>query len=230
MTTSRPSTRARPPIALWLSISSRRRSNRSASAPATGASSSIGANCRPVVMPTATAELVGQDGQDEPVLGDPLHPGAGVRHDRADGPEPVVGDAQRAEGGAHGWRSSSGCRRRRPGRLARRAAGRPAAGPARRPGGAGSPSPRRAPASVRATSTWRRSSGWPVRVTRPRSTRAATVRVIDGGCTCSCSASSPGVIGPCRSSAASTENGGVGEVGVGPLGPDPALASGEHDP
>ena len=37
-------------------MSRRRLGTRSARTPASGASSTIGANCRPVVMPTATAE------------------------------------------------------------------------------------------------------------------------------------------------------------------------------
>jgi len=39
--------------------------------------------------------------EDQPVLGDALHPGAGVRDDAARGVEPVVAVAEGAEGGAH---------------------------------------------------------------------------------------------------------------------------------
>ena len=43
-------------MASWVAISSRRLGSRSAISPPYGASSSIGRNCSPVVMPTASAE------------------------------------------------------------------------------------------------------------------------------------------------------------------------------
>ena len=65
-------------------MSSRRFGSRSAISPPYGASSSMGRNCRPVVMPTACAEWWVRIGQDQPVLGDPLHPGADVGDDAPD--------------------------------------------------------------------------------------------------------------------------------------------------
>ena len=50
------------------------------------------------------------------------------------------------------------------------------------------------PSSVTVRITWRRSVGCGERSTRFRSSSTAMTRVIDGGCTFSCSASSPGVI------------------------------------
>jgi hypothetical protein len=44
---------------------------------------------------------VGQLGEDEPVLGGTLHPGAHVGDERAACPNPVVEAAQRAEGAFH---------------------------------------------------------------------------------------------------------------------------------
>ena len=45
--------------------------------------------------------VVGQLGQDDPVLGGRLHPRADVRDERADEPDAVVEDGERAEHGAH---------------------------------------------------------------------------------------------------------------------------------
>ena len=59
------------------------------------------------------------------------------------------------------------------------------------------------PCWVTVRMTCLRSVGWAARRTSPRSSRTAMTRVIDGGWTFSCSASSPGVIAPCRSRAAS---------------------------
>jgi hypothetical protein len=59
------------------------------------------------------------------------------------------------------------------------------------------------PCWVTVRMTCLRSVGWAARRTSPRSSRTAITRVIDGGWTFSCSASSPGVIASCRSSAAS---------------------------
>ena len=50
------------------------------------------------------------------------------------------------------------------------------------------------PSSVTVRITWRRSVGCGDRSTRLRSSSTAMTRVIEGGCTFSCSASSPGVI------------------------------------
>ena len=52
--------------------------------------------------------------------------------------------------------------------------------------------------SVRPMITWRPSVGCGVRVTSPIPSSATTTRVIDGGWTRSCPASSPGLMGPCR--------------------------------
>ena len=157
----------------------RRFSKRSATIPAHGASSSIGRNCSPVTTPTATAESVGEVDEDEPVLGDALHPRAGVGHDRRAGPQPVVAVGQRAEGAgqhpppaaAHASlsRSSSSAARAR---VRRSSAGRPASWWQ-------SHSSRRRrvsatavrPASLRVTRWARPSSGWAARVTRPASSR-----------------------------------------------------------
>ena len=84
----------------WVSWSSARFGNRSATTPAYGASRSTGRNCRPVVMPSSVPPVPGQ-AEHQPVLGHALHPGAGVRHDAPGEVQPVVGVAQGAEGGAH---------------------------------------------------------------------------------------------------------------------------------
>ena len=57
------------------------------------------------------------------------------------------------------------------------------------------------PSSVTVRITWRRSVGCGERSTRLRSSSTAMTRVIDGGCTFSCSASSPGVMAWCTSRA-----------------------------
>ena len=75
--------------------------NRSEITPASGASTRIGPNCSPVVMPTAMAEFVGEHREHEPVLGDPLHPGAGVGDDRPGGPDPVIEEAEGSKGVFH---------------------------------------------------------------------------------------------------------------------------------
>lgn len=53
-----PSTRATVPIAIWVTVSTRRFGKRSAIRPAYGESSSAGRNCRPVTMPSAVPEWV----------------------------------------------------------------------------------------------------------------------------------------------------------------------------
>lgn len=58
--------------------------------------------------------------------------------------------------------------------------------------------------SVLLTTTWRRSSGCGSRRTRPFSSSIATILVIEGGCTCSFRASSPGVALPHRARVPST--------------------------
>ena len=45
--------------------------------------------------------VVGEDGEDEPVLGYPSHPGPDVGEERAAGVDAVVADLEGAEGGAH---------------------------------------------------------------------------------------------------------------------------------
>jgi 2'-5' RNA ligase len=59
------------------------------------------------------------------------------------------------------------------------------------------------PSGVTVSTTCLRSVACGARRTRPRSSSTAITRVMDGGCTFSCSASSPGVIDSWRSSAAS---------------------------
>ena len=58
------------------------------------------------------------------------------------------------------------------------------------------------PSSVTVSITWRLSVACAARITRPRCSRTAMTLVMEGGCTFSCSASSPGVIAPWRSSVA----------------------------
>ena len=81
----------------WVILSTTRLSNRSATSPPYADSSSIGRNCRAVVMPIATPGAAGQL-EHQPVLGDPLHPGADVGDEGAGHVDAEVGDG---EGGEH---------------------------------------------------------------------------------------------------------------------------------
>ena len=184
-------------MATWVPMSSRRLGSRSASSPANGASSSIGRELQPGGDADGDrAEWSVRTVEDEPVLGDPLHPGADVRHDGAGGPDPVVeGSAGRGRSGSRLGqpgqdRGGLGQHRRaRPGWLGQ-PLGQPGVPPLARSRGR-----RSAPARSGSTSTWRPSAGWSVRPTRPSCSRAAMVRVIDGGWTFSRSASCAGSSG-----------------------------------
>ena len=131
------------------------------STPANGESSRIGRNCRPGGDAEGGAGVAGQQ-QDQPVLGDALHPGADVGHEAAGGVQPVVAVREGAE------RRAQACSVAQPledrgglaqQRRARRGSARAAAGPARRRGGGGRRRAAPGPSSVRSTTTWRPSVG-----------------------------------------------------------------------
>src|SRR5690606_20029752 len=152
------------------------------------------------------AGAVGEVAEDGPVLRDALDPGAGARDERGAEPDPVVVVLEGGERRAHraairvnrslarakvslssGVREDSCCvshasRRRRVSLTSR------------------------TPASVRRTTTWRRSVACSPFSTRPISARALTARVMLGGRTRSCAASSPGDIAPCLWSTVRTPN------------------------
>ena len=152
--------------------------------------------------------------QDQPHLGDGLHPVAAERDDLAGEVAPVVRDGERAEGAAQGGRH------RRPSSSSRRsrmAAARSSVATSSGVEGGEAPgeelvlaralaAQQRAPAGAhgdRATSGGR--SG-PARGRRARAPRGgASTRVAVGRWTRSCAASSLGVSGPWRSIAASAE-------------------------
>ena len=108
----------------WVSWSMTRLGNRSAITPAYGESSRTGQELQPGGDAELGAAGAGQ-AEDQPVLRDALHPGAGVRHHAAGEVQPVVAVAQRAEGGAQLSQSLrtvvAGSGRRRGGRRAPRA-------------------------------------------------------------------------------------------------------------
>ena len=130
--------------------------------------------------------------ENQPVLGDPLHPGAGVADQTAHRVDAEVADREGLERGAHAWE-----RRSRIGAASRRIW---------RSSAVSSPSRWFSQASLRRRVSSRhgaarvgqldddqapvvgmRARGPPA----PCSTSAVTVRVIDGGCTFSSAASSP---------------------------------------
>ena len=220
VTASTPSTSEASAMVSWVSWSRRRLGKRSAITPAYGERSRTGRNCRPVVMPRAVP-LPSVRLQDQPVLGDALHPGAGVGHQAAERVAPVVGVVECAEGGAQEVLSvrvgeSFEDRRGAPegvalvgGELAQ-ALGEPGVaagavgedawpGPARRA--------RRRPGG-------RRSRGHGVRRSRRRS-RPLTMRVMLGGWMRSCAASSPTVRSPLRNRQPSTAIGAHAQHVVG---------------
>src|SRR5699024_946316 len=146
--------------------------------------------------PDGEPGVVGELGEHEPVLGDALHPRTDVGDERPDEPHAVVIEAQGRECAAQlfttfrrissasdsTWRSS---------RV--REAGRRWIHWSRRLRVSRMYS---APSSESSMSTERRSRGSSVRSTKPSDSRNCTVRVIDGGRTCSRSARSPRLRGP----------------------------------
>ena len=172
---------------------------RSAITPANGENSRIGRNCSPVVMPRA-AGAAGEL-EDQPVLGDALHPGAGVGDDTAGGEQPVVADPQGAERRAQALRcqplEERGGRAQQVALLGGELARRWASQASRR---RRSSARTARPWSVSSTRTWRPSVACGRRAAYPLLEPGRTVRVIDGGWTFSCAASSPTVRSPYRSS------------------------------
>ena len=87
--------------AVWVTARMRAWGSGRRSCPPTGRSSRNGRNCSPVTMPRAVEEWSGQLGEDQPVLGDPAHPGADVGDERAGGSRCGSCGCERGEGGAH---------------------------------------------------------------------------------------------------------------------------------
>ena len=87
---------ASTPISAWVTSSSVRLSYRSASTPPYMQQQQGGAELQRGDEAERDAGVVGEL-QDQPVLADPLHPGAGERDQVGRGVQPVVADAQRAE-------------------------------------------------------------------------------------------------------------------------------------
>ena len=166
-----------------MTISSRRFGKRSASRPPQAPKSSIGRNCRRGRQ--ADGDAAAGQLEDQPDLGDRLHPVAGERDDLPGEVAPVVRDGEGVEAAPHRGaqpRSSSqqvhevlgqalledlGARRSRV--STSRRAGRACAAPGRRSCGRAGGAAARGPSAVTLTRALRPSSGSGARSTRPAS-------------------------------------------------------------